>query len=178
MVQCDSCSKDVDLPGRRWIALHCNDPSEKSMDLIKKLDLYVVTQPSRVYWATKTPLDVPLRDFADRGITYCLGTDWPSDGRHSHNPFHVIYASVTRKDRHGKVHYPENGITREEALRGYTINNAKLTFEENDKGSIEVNKLADLVVISDDILTCPEEKIKNIFVLKTILGGKIVYEAK
>ncbi len=174
----EMASKEVEIPGRRWIALHCNNPSEKSMDLLNKLDMYVVTQPSRVFWATKDPLNVPLRDFADRGITYCLGTDWPSDGRDSHSPFQVIYASVTRKDRHGNVHFPENGITREEALRGYTINNACLTFEENDRGSIEVNKLADLVVISDDIMTCPEARIKDIYVLKTILGGKTVYERK
>ncbi len=174
----EMASREINFQGRRWIALHCNAPSAKSMDLLKKLDMYVVTQPSRVYWATKDPLNVPLRDFADRGITYCLGTDWPSDGRESYNPFHVIYSSVTRKDRHGKVHFPENGISREEALRGYTINNAKLTFEEKVKGSIEVGKVADLVVISDDILTCPEGKIKDIYVLKTVLGGKVVYERR
>jgi predicted amidohydrolase YtcJ len=174
----EMASREVNFQGRRWIALHCNAPSTKSMDLLRKLEMYVVTQPSRVYYATKDPLNVPLRDFADRGIIYCLGTDWPSDGRESHSPFRVIYSSVTRKDRHGKVHFPENSITREEALKGYTINNAMLTFEEKDKGSIEVGKLADLLILSDDILTCREEKIKDIYVLKTILGGEVVYERK
>ena len=64
----------------------------------------------------------------------------------------------------------------EDALRCYTINNAKLTFEESIKGSIEPGKLADLVVLSDDILTCPEDQIKDIQPLITIVGGNIVYE--
>jgi predicted amidohydrolase YtcJ len=170
-------SKAVQLPGRRWIALHCNGPGKESLDLLERLDMMVVTQPSRIFYATKDQLQVPLREFSKRGIPYCLGSDWPSEGRRSHNPFQVIYAATARKDRHGQVHFPEQAISPEAALRGYTLNNARLTFEETDKGSIEPGKLADLVVISDDILSVSQEKIKDIVVLKTLLGGKVVYES-
>jgi len=74
--------------------------------------------------------------------------------------------------------FPDQKITRGEALRCYTINNARLTFEEEIKGSIEPSKLADLVVLSHDILTCSEDQIKDIQPLMTIVRGKIVYEHK
>ena len=71
----------------------------------------------------------------------------------------------------------EEKVTREMALRMWTINNAINTFEEDMKGTIEPGKLADLVVISKDYLTCPEGEIKDIEALATIVGGKIVYLA-
>jgi hypothetical protein len=71
----------------------------------------------------------------------------------------------------------EQCITREEAIRLYTINGAYHTFEENIKGSIEPGKLADMIVIDRDILTCPLDDIRDTKVLRTILGGKTVYEA-
>ena len=71
----------------------------------------------------------------------------------------------------------EQRINREEAIRLYTINGAYHTFEEDVKGSIEPGKLADMVVIDRNILTCPEDDIKDTKVLRTILGGETVYEA-
>jgi predicted amidohydrolase YtcJ len=68
-------------------------------------------------------------------------------------------------------------VTREEAIRMYTIKGAYYTFEENIKGSIEPGKMADMIVLDKDILTCPEDEIKDTKTLKTILGGKTVYEA-
>ncbi len=70
---------------------------------------------------------------------------------------------------------PEERLTREQALRMYTINNAYMTFEDAIKGSIEVGKLADLAVLSHDFLHCPEDAIKDIRAETTILGGKIVH---
>jgi predicted amidohydrolase YtcJ len=70
---------------------------------------------------------------------------------------------------------PSQAVSREQALRIYTINNAYGSFEENIKGSIEVGKLADIAVLSDDILACPVNQIKNIQSELTLLGGKIVY---
>jgi len=68
-------------------------------------------------------------------------------------------------------------VTREEAIKMYTINSAYLSFEEEVKGSIESGKLADLIVVDRDILACPEDEIKETKVLWTLLGGKTVYKA-
>lgn len=72
---------------------------------------------------------------------------------------------------------PDEAITREEALRMYTINNAYASFEESIKGSIEPGKLADLVMLSDDLLDCPVDRIRDIQSELTIVGGKIVYSS-
>jgi predicted amidohydrolase YtcJ len=76
------------------------------------------------------------------------------------------------------VHRPEEALTREQAVRLYTINNAYLHHEENEKGSLEPGKLADLIVIDRDVLTCPVDDIRDTKVLLTIVGGKVVYERK
>jgi predicted amidohydrolase YtcJ len=73
---------------------------------------------------------------------------------------------------------PEERLTREQALQLYTINNAYLNHEEKEKGSLEVGKLADLIVIDRDLLTCPINAVRETKVLYTIVGGKVVYEAK
>ena len=75
----------------------------------------------------------------------------------------------------GEAFFPAERMTREEALRSYTINNAYAAFEEDVKGSITPGKLADIVVLSQDILTIPDEEILDTEVVHTILGGQIVY---
>ena len=74
--------------------------------------------------------------------------------------------------------HPEQNLTRHEALRLYTINNAFLTFEEKEKGSIETGKLADFVVLDRDILKVDLDQVKDAKVMKTFLGGDLVYEVK
>jgi predicted amidohydrolase YtcJ len=91
-----------------------------------------------------------------------------------YNPFLAMWAAVTRKTERGTVIGASEAISRQEALKMYTINNAFGTFEENIKGSIEVGKYADLIVVSEDYMTCPVNKIKNMQVEMTMLGGKIV----
>ena len=75
-----------------------------------------------------------------------------------------------------KALYPEERLTREQAIRFYTINNAFLSFEEKEKGSLELGKLADFIVIDKDILTCPVAAIKDIKVEATYLGGRRIYQ--
>ncbi len=91
------------------------------------------------------------------------------------NPLTSFYASVTRKLPDGTIFYPDQRMTRQEALRSYTINNAYAAFEEDIKGSISVGKLADITVLSGDIMTIPDEEILDTEVLYTIVGGKIMY---
>jgi predicted amidohydrolase YtcJ len=85
--------------------------------------------------------------------------------------------AITRKTTDGAVLGPDQTITREQALRMWTLNGAWLTFEEKSKGSIEPGKLADMVVISKDFLNCPVDEIKEIDALLTVVGGKTVYRS-
>jgi predicted amidohydrolase YtcJ len=87
-----------------------------------------------------------------------------------------MWMVVTRKTADGTVFNPEQKITREQALRMWTWNAAYVSFDEQVKGSIEPGKLADLAIIDRDYLTCPEDEIKDIQVVQTILGGKVVYD--
>jgi predicted amidohydrolase YtcJ len=93
-----------------------------------------------------------------------------------YSPFVQIYAAVTRKTSSGQVVGAEEAISVMDAIRIYTWNGAYLSKEEDIKGSIEPEKLADLIIIDRDILKVPSEKIKDTKVLMTIVDGKIVYE--
>ena len=100
----------------------------------------------------------------------------PDASVNPYNPFLAMWSMVTRKTERGTVFNPEQAISREEALKIYTINNAKASFEEKMKGSLEPGKFADLAVLSNDILACPPDSIKLIHSVLTILNGKIVYK--
>ncbi len=119
-----------------------------------------------------------FRTFLDNGVKLCFGSDWtvaPLD------PLLGIYAAVTRRTTDGanpNGWFPEQKISVREAIECYTINNAYAAFEENKKGSISVGKLADFVVLSDDILSIDPVKIADVKAEMTVLGGKIVYESK
>lgn len=115
------------------------------------------------------------RKLIDAGAIICNGTDAPVE---SVNPFENFFASVTRKTKEGSEFFPEEKMTRIEALKSYTINGAYAAFEENIKGTIEAGKLADMVILSKDILTIPDWDIPNTKVLYTILGGRVVYKAE
>jgi len=107
-----------------------------------------------------------------------FGSDWPVAPL---GPIVGIYAAVTRATLDGKHPdgwFPEQKITVEEALRAYTLSSAYAAFQENEKGSITPGKLGDVVVLSDDLFTIPPAKIKDAHVVMTIVGGRIVYQAK
>jgi hypothetical protein len=115
------------------------------------------------------------RKLIDSGAVICNGTDAPVEDV---DPIRSFYASVTRRLKDGSLFYPEERMTREEALRSYTLNGAYASFQEKILGSITPGKLADLVVLSQNILTCPEDKILQTKVLMTFVGGKRVYKKK
>jgi predicted amidohydrolase YtcJ len=118
------------------------------------------------------------RKFLDTGAVIPNGTDAPVE---MVNPFHVLFASVTRQSRDGEPAggwYPEEKMTREEALKAYTLWAAYAGFEEQIKGSISSGKLADFIVIDRDYMKCPDSEIKDIRVLQTILGGKVVFNGE
>jgi predicted amidohydrolase YtcJ len=101
------------------------------------------------------------------------GTDAPVEDV---SPLASFYASVSRKLKDGTVFYPGQRMSREEALRSYTANNAFAAFEEKVKGSLEPGKLADITVLSRDIMTIPEDEIMSTDIVYTIVGGKIVFD--
>lgn len=115
------------------------------------------------------------RSFLDAGVRVCFGSDWtvaPLD------PLAGIHAAVTRRTLDGRNPggwVPEERITVEEAIRCYTLNNAYASFEEQDKGSVTPGKLADLVVLSEDILAIPPERITDVRVQMTMVDGRMVF---
>jgi predicted amidohydrolase YtcJ len=114
----------------------------------------------------------PWRSLLDSGAVVNNGTDTPVEDV---NPVESFYASVTRKRADGgPAFFPEQAMTREEAIYSYTLANAFAAFEENLKGSLTEGKLADMVVLSNDLIACPEREILNTKVLMTIVGGKVV----
>jgi len=118
------------------------------------------------------------RSILKTGAHVPISSDFPGE---TLNPFYGIYAAVTRQDPQGNPKggwYPEQRMTLEEALRGYTIEAAYAEFEEKNKGSIEQGKLADLIVISKDPTKIAPSELLRITVLKTFVNGKLVYSSK
>jgi len=107
------------------------------------------------------------------GAVVANGTDTPVEDV---DPIQCYYASVSRRLKDGTVFFPDQRMSRMEALRSYTINNAYAAFEEGSKGSLKAGKLADVTVLSGDILTLPEGEITSAKVDYTIVGGKVMYE--
>ncbi len=112
------------------------------------------------------------RSLLDAGTVIAIGTDAPIEDV---NPLAGFHAAVTRKPPGGEPFFPEQRMTREEALRAYTLHAAYAAFEEEQKGSLVPGKLADVVVLSRNIMTVPEEEIPGTEVVLTIVGGKVVF---
>jgi predicted amidohydrolase YtcJ len=118
-----------------------------------------------------------FRTFLDHGVRLALGTDWDVAPL---NPMLTLYAATTRATLDGKNPngwFPEQKLTIKEALEAYTMGSAYAEFQENEKGSITAGKLADMVLLSDDVLSIDPVKIRDVKVLKTWVGGKLTYDA-
>ena len=118
----------------------------------------------------------PFKSFLDAGVKMCFGTDWYVAPL---NPLLGIYAAVTRRtldDKNPNGWIPEQKISVEDAIKCYTLNSAYASFEENIKGTIETGKLADLIILDEDILTIDPIKIKDVEVEMTIFDGQIIYK--
>jgi predicted amidohydrolase YtcJ len=176
-----AANADQSIVGKRWSIEHFfvgrpdHYPRVRSLDLVISAQdhLYLAGPSMKKYWGRERAEQVtPVRTFLDQGILVAGGTDSPVI---PYNPFWAMYHFISRETISDGVYGANQRITREEALRIFTINNAKLTFEENLKGSIEVGKLADLVVLSGDILTVPEKQIESLKAVGTMVGGRFVY---
>jgi hypothetical protein len=176
-----AANKDQSIVGKRWSIEHFFIGEPDHYARVKALGLIISAQdhlylagPSLVnYWGRGRASQVtPVRTFLEQGILVAGGTDSPVI---PYNPFWAMYHFISRETISDGVYGANQRIAREEALRIFTINNARLTFEENIKGSIEPGKLADLVVLSADILTVPEKEIEGLKPVATMVGGRFVY---
>lgn len=178
----EKANQDHSIIGKRWILEHGHYTRLDQFERMKKLGVIISTQNHpyeaggrmRYFWGEKRAAKVMrVKDWQDAGLVVGGGSDRPGA---LISPFLQLYFWITRKMNDGQVIGPDQKLSRADALRLMTINNAYITFEENLKGSIEPGKLADLVVIEEDFLTVPEEKIKEIQPVATFLGGKVVYD--
>ena len=156
-------------------------PSAESMDKMAAYGIAITQQPNFTYTldgrysayldGDRLKHNNPLRTPMKHGIHVAISSDILPIG-----PMVGIYAAVTRKGMSGTVFGEEEALTVMEALRGYTLYGAWLSFEEDRKGSIQPGKLADMIVLDQDILTVDPDHIMGINVEQTWLGGKLVYE--
>ncbi|MDQ6700834.1 MAG: amidohydrolase [Acidobacteriota bacterium] len=187
----EATDKEQSIRNRRFTVTHGNFPNASAIERAKRLGVAFDIQPAWLYLDGPVIKDVfgpermkyfqPLRDLIDAGIVVGGGSDHMIrfDPRLATNPYHPflgMWIAVTRKMVDGNVLNPEQRISRMEALKMWTWNGAYLSFEEKEKGSIEPGKLADLAVISKDYAKCPEDQIKDIEALRTVVGGNVVYD--
>jgi hypothetical protein len=172
--------------GRRWRIEHAQhvDPADQS----RFRQLGAIASMQAIHCTSDAPFVAKRlgeqraktgayawRSLLDAGARLANGTDTPVEDA---DPLPCLYASVTRRRSDtGQVFFPEQAMTRTEALLSYTLWNAYAAFEEQEKGSITPGKLADLTVLSKDLLQCPPEEILQAKVLRTIVGGKERYTA-
>jgi predicted amidohydrolase YtcJ len=176
----------------RYCITHANFPSRRNLERCKALNVCADVQPAWLYKDGATQLKILGPDRMQWFQPYKTWLEYTTVGggsdhmiRHdpiaSTNPWSPwlgLWIAVTRSLERGGVHRPEECLTRELAVRLYTINNAYLHREEKEKGSLEVGKLGDLIMIDRNILTCPADDIRGTKVLLTVVGGKVVYEQK
>ena len=168
----------------RWSMAHVETISEADMQRVKRLGMGLTIHDRQVIqselmkqaWGNAAASAPPLKKMLEIGMPVGAGTD--ATVVTPYHPFTTLWWLVTGKDWAGRVVRPNDRISRQDALRIHTVGSAWFSFDDKIKGSIEPGKLADLVVLTDDYLTVPEDKIREISSVMTIVGGKIVYEAK
>jgi predicted amidohydrolase YtcJ len=172
---------------------HSNFMSGEAVQRIAKLGVVVDIQPAWLYLDTRTLAKhfgndrlrwfQPLHSLFEAGAIAGGGSDHMQKigalrAVNFYHPFLAMWVAITRqaKNFEGALH-PEEALTREQAIRYYTANNAYLLFREKDTGSLEAGKLADFIVLDTDILTCPAEAIQHIKVTRTYLAGRLVHSS-
>jgi predicted amidohydrolase YtcJ len=184
----------VPLRKTRPCITHCNFMSREAIDKAARLGVVLDIQPAWLYLDTRTlvaqfGLDrlrwfQPLRSLFEAGMVAGGGSDHMQkigslQSVNPYNPFLGMWVTLTRRAKwyDGQLH-PEEALSREQALRFYTGNNAHLLFLEDQVGSLEEGKRADLVVVDRDVLTCPVDALRETQCLRTYLDGRLVYERK
>ena len=174
--------RDIPLKGRRWTLAHVLQTTDDQLDRIENMGLLVETIPLTELWLRGTPyVENPgladtaaaHRRYLEHGVDFCFGTD-----NKPYNPFATLWAAIARRERvTGQVLGASQCLTRLEALRAFTAGGARFSFDEDRRGSLEPGKLADLAVLSDDLLDMSEEEIANLHSRLTMLGGRVVHQS-
>jgi hypothetical protein len=171
---------------RRWRIEHAQHMAAKDFDRFAQLHVIASVQPYHAIddgrWAEKrighdrATRTYAFRTFLNHGVHLAFGTDWDVAPL---NPMLSLYAAVTRATLDGKNPngwFPEQKLTVAEAVEAYTMGSAYAEFQEKEKGSITPGKFADMVLLSDDIFSIAPEKIRDVKVIETIVGGKIQFK--
>jgi predicted amidohydrolase YtcJ len=174
--------------GLRWRIEHVQVLAPSDIPRLSKLGVIASMQPTHATsdgpWATdrlgpeRVKGAYAWRSLLDRGALIAGGSDAPVENI---NPLWGIYSAITRQDHEGKPDggwHPEQLVTREEAVRMFTLDAAYAAFREKELGSIQSGKLADLVVLPANLLTCDPKELIQMKVLHTITGGKVRYSSK
>ena len=179
------------IKNRRWSAIHGDFTDEAMLKWMAENGVMNIAQIawfykdgdilSKVLTERAVKSFYPFKTMENLGVTAIGGSDhmvkWNSvESVNPYNPWLSMYALVTRQTERGGVLFPEERISRESALKQYTLNGAYAIFAEGSKGSIEPGKLADLAVLNKDFFTCPAEEIREIRALLTLVGGKVIYK--
>ena len=176
----EKANAERSIVDRRWSIEHAFIGRPDHLPRMTALGVAIAAQnhlylagPSLVkYWgATRAGITTPVKMYLDAQLPVSSGTDAPVV---PYPPLWTLYHFVTRDTITGGVLGPDQRVTRQQALRMATINNAWLTMEERTKGSIEPGKFADLVILSEDPLTCSETQLRDAKVLTTMVGGRVV----
>jgi predicted amidohydrolase YtcJ len=171
---------------RRWRIEHAQHMAAKDFDRFVQLHVIASVQPYHAIddgrWAEgrighdRASRTYAFRTLLNHGVRLAFGTDWDVAPL---NPMLTLYAATTRATLDGKNPngwFPEQKLTIKEAIEAYTMGSAYAEFQENEKGSITSGKLADMVLLSDDVLSIDPAKIRDVKVLKTWVGGKLTYD--
>jgi len=188
----DVVNRVTPIKDLRFCITHANFPSQRNLERCKELGICADVQPAWLYKDGTTINKVlgkertrwfqPYKSWLEYttiggGSDHMMGLD-SFRSINPWNPWLGMEVAVTRKTERGDVLFPDEALTREQALRLYTINNAYLHHEEKEKGSLEVGKLGDLIVVDRDVLRCPVDDVRKTRVLLTVVGGKVVYQRK
>jgi predicted amidohydrolase YtcJ len=187
-------NKEFPVRDQRPCITHSNFMSPEAIEKMQEIGVVADLQPA---WLERDGATLraqfgdarlryfqPYKSLFEAGVTVGGGSDHMQKigsmrAINPYNPFYGMWVTLVRQPRWtDEPLHPEERISREQAIRLYTINNAFLMFGEKEKGSLEVGKLADFIVLQQDILTCPVDQVKSIQVAQTWVGGKQVYEAK
>ena len=182
--------KEKPIAPTRSHLIHASFQSPEAIAEMKRMGILADVQPAWLYFdspALERTLSAkamksffPLRSYLNAGIKLAGGSDHmighdKNSATNPYNPFLGMWTAVTRLNTSNEVVHPEERISREEALKMYTIWAAYRQFAENSRGSVEAGKLADLVVIDRDYLNCPPDEIRNIEPVQVMIEGKLAY---